>query len=121
MPFPHAEEFCWTEKETRIKQENEEAVVVKQEVESEAIAVKKEEIYVRVKEEDAIVKNEKYDTIDTVFGLKDKGEISVILEKEEERGLINIVHSSNSHLSGRGLSSVVTEMAILGNIMLVTQ
>ncbi|KAL1004825.1 hypothetical protein UPYG_G00051070, partial [Umbra pygmaea] len=87
MHVPHVEEVCWKEKETRVKQENEEAVAVKKEVESGAVTVKKEDTYVMVKEEDA-VKNEKYD-----------GEISVILEKEEtERGLINIVDSPSCQL-----------------------
>ncbi|KAL1004826.1 hypothetical protein UPYG_G00051080, partial [Umbra pygmaea] len=94
MQVPHVEEVCWTEKETRVKQENEEAVTVKIEVECESVTVKKEDTYVSVKEENA-VKNEKYD-----------GEISVILEKEEtERGRINIVDSPSCQLlSEKGLS-----------------
>ncbi|XP_064803391.1 zinc finger protein egl-43-like isoform X2 [Oncorhynchus masou masou] len=96
------EEICWTEKEALglnivVKDEKEEDVTVKQQVEGEAVTVKEEkdvsfkeeEAAFRVKEEeDVTVKEEKEDA---VFRVKDEGEMTVTLKEEEvEKGdLIN--------------------------------
>ncbi|XP_055769890.1 neurofilament medium polypeptide-like [Salvelinus fontinalis] len=82
------EEDCWTEKEALVKEE--EDITVKQEVEVEAVTVKKEEKYVTVKEEEVAfrVKEEEDVTVkeeDAAFGVKEEeGEMTVTSKKEEE-------------------------------------
>ncbi|KAL1005410.1 hypothetical protein UPYG_G00058760 [Umbra pygmaea] len=78
------EEVCWTEKESFVKEEEEEeAVTVKKEVESETVRVK-EEKYVsercilKVEKEDFTVKEEEHKENHVVFGLKEE------LKKEED-------------------------------------
>ncbi|XP_055763592.1 proline-, glutamic acid- and leucine-rich protein 1-like isoform X3 [Salvelinus fontinalis] len=87
------EEVCWTEKEAFVKEEDEEeAVTIQKQVESEAVTVKEEEKDVTVKgEEDAFrVKEEEDVTVkeeeDAVFGVKEEEEMTVTLEEEEEVG-----------------------------------
>ncbi|XP_031674207.1 uncharacterized protein LOC116366041 isoform X2 [Oncorhynchus kisutch] len=91
------EEICWTEKEALglnivVKEEKEEDVTVKKEVDGESVTVKEEEKYVSVKEEedafrvkkeeDVTVKEEEKEE-DAVFGVKKEGEITVTLKDEE--------------------------------------
>ncbi|XP_029594638.1 zinc finger protein 572 isoform X2 [Salmo trutta] len=89
---PATKEVCWTEKESLVKEENEEeAVTVKKEVEVEAVTVKeeedvtvKEEEALRVKQEDVTVKEE-----EDVFVVKEEADNTVTLEEEKTGDLVN--------------------------------
>ncbi|XP_070289943.1 uncharacterized protein [Salvelinus sp. IW2-2015] len=73
------EEVCWMEKETLVKEEEEEEpVTIQKQVEGEAVTVKEEEKYVSVKEEE------------DAFRVKEDDEVSVKEEEtDDERALIN--------------------------------
>ncbi|XP_055762234.1 X-linked retinitis pigmentosa GTPase regulator-interacting protein 1-like isoform X2 [Salvelinus fontinalis] len=110
------DEVCWTEKETLVKEEEEERdVTIQKQVEGEVVTVKEEEKDVTVKEEedafrvkeeedftvkleedafsvkeeeDVTVKEEEEENEeDAVFGVKEEeGEMTVTLEEEDEVG-----------------------------------
>ncbi|XP_042166779.1 protein Ycf2-like isoform X2 [Oncorhynchus tshawytscha] len=110
---PPAEEavVCWTEKETLVKEEEEEeAVTIQKQVEGEAVTVKDEENDVTMK--DAFrVKEEEDDAVfgvedEEVFGITDEeGEITVTLEEDEEEQTGDLINTSK-YRDSRGTSSI---------------